>query len=122
MKGESAAAGYEGKIPVSSLNVEQAPPGANRGQSGRGREDAPTLTNLTFTKSIDGSTAAFQRAMAEGDAVKSASFEFVKSTPEGGASTTFTFNFSEGHFTSHSFGADQGQGAIEMLGAEFAGR
>jgi type VI secretion system Hcp family effector len=116
VKGDSRTPGYEDKIAVASLHMEM-------GRKSAGREEAATPEmELTITKPMDSATPMLQRAMLEGDPVKSATFEFVRTDNEGKTTTRQAHTFSEGMLDSYRHFGGAGNEPMESISASFRGR
>ncbi|MBZ0298474.1 MAG: type VI secretion system tube protein Hcp [Anaerolineae bacterium] len=111
VRGSSRIAGHEGKIEILALNQEV--------KAGRGRsEDQEERVTVVITKYIDSSSAAFSKALTDGDAVSAAQFEFVRRKSDGSIEIAHTLEFANGLVTGISVSSANDQ-PTEVISIEF---
>jgi type VI protein secretion system component Hcp len=110
VRGDSRLAGYEGKIELLSFGTSTARPGRS------GSREAEPL-GINFQKHVDPSSPVLMQAVAEGDPVKAARFEFVRPGDGGKWVTAATFEFTDGFATSYQAGS--GGEPVESVSMEF---
>lgn len=109
VKGECRLPGHEGKIEL--LSIQMGTPSA--------APEGPPSADLAIRvqKHFDSASPVLARAVLEGDAIKSAKFEFVR--PGGGGKwvTSAAFDFTDGFPTAYQAGS--GAEPIESISMEF---
>lgn len=111
LKGSSRIAGFEGQVPVMSLQLTEAV------RKPRNDKESDS-TDLGVLRLADDLSPRLMRAYSDGERIDSAIFRLVKPTADGKYEVLNTFEFSDGMIT--SFNADNGEeGPVDFINISF---
>jgi type VI protein secretion system component Hcp len=105
LEGGSKVAGHEGDIEIQSISLG-ASSGASIGSSGEGRgeEKSEKFLDLSVLKYQDDASTALFMAVAKGDPVKAARFDFVRRGDSGAVETKRSLKFGAGDISNIQVG------------------
>jgi type VI secretion system Hcp family effector len=103
LDGGSRVPGHEGAIEIDSLSFGQTNRSVGSGEGSSPKQAARDI-EVTITKATDSSSTALMNAVAKGERIIAARFEFLRRGDGGAVETTHSFEFSSGFVTNFSLG------------------